>query len=725
MALRQFFAKLTGAAPAVNVHELEYQRHSQAGDGARRQRAYTEAEGHYRDGLALARSYQDSHATEVFLGLLGALYTEQERYDEAATVLNEAKDSALRSPEVFRKARAMLNVGAHHLLRSADQAAQAALEEAVTLAKQAGDIGTYCLATCNLADLYMRQSNPGYALRLLREALPHALNNPQQATNLLGRLGKAHLSIGEGERGRTALTQALNFAEQNGQPEQALQWRILLAERAYEDGQLQDALTHYAQIDVLASSLTDTERSALSPAAHLKALAQQAFAHLVLGNTDAAWEYATRALERAKSIGDVRTQANVLLTLGNAYQRANNTTDATHALQEAIALFNATPDPALTADHVKALNALGNIYQEADQAEQAITQFEAALALAAEDDLIGRAGTLRSIGNLRQKQNQLAETVERWQEALALYEKAGAASQAARMACDIGGVRRQLSGINAALADFERATTLLSNVKDANTRGYILSNVANLYTDLGDVDTAQSFYQESIHLARQGANRRAESLRLGNFGWFYVLTGRAGDGLRLLEEALTISRTLNDRLLLAVQTSNMGLAHHEMKDYALAEFAFRDAIITAEKLGETRWAATFRSNLGRTLLAQGKPDDAHATLTTALAVLRTAGDQEALARTLVRLGDVHLRAERLDEAEAAAREGEGLARKWGYRKGVADALLVRAGIAKGRGDDERYMDALREARKLYAILHDPIADDLERVLGEEPDGEAT
>lgn len=725
MALRQFFARLTGAAPAVNVHELEYQRHSQAGDGARHQRAYAEAEGHYREGLTLARTYQDSHATEVFLGLLGALYTEQERYDEAAAVLTEAKDSALRSPEVFRKARAMLNLGAHHLLRSADQAAQAALEEAVALAKQAGDTGTYCLATCNLADLYMRQGNPGYALRLLREALPLALNQPQQATNLLGRLGKAHLSIGEVERGRTALTQALNFAEQNGQQEQELQWRLLLAERAYEDGHLQEALTQYARIEALAGSVAEGGRNAVPAATHLKALAQQAFAHLVLGNTDAAREYAARALVQAKTAGDMRTQVNVLLTLGNAHQRANHTTDAINALQEAIAIFSATPDPALTADHVKARTALGNIYQEADQPEQAIEQFQAALSLAADDDLIGRAGTLRSIGNLRQKQDNLPDTVERWQEALVLYEKAGAASQAARLACDIGGVRRQLSGINAAMADFERATTLLSNVKDANTRGYILSNVANLYTDLGDVDTAQSFYQESIHLARQGANRRAESLRLGNFGWFHVLTGRAADGLRLLEEALTISRTLNDRLLLAVQTSNMGLAHHEMKDYALAEFAFRDAIITAEKLGETRWAATFRSNLGRTLLAQGKTDEAQSTLTAALTVLRTAGDQEALARTLVRLGDVQLRFGRLDEADATAREGEGLARKWGYRKGVADAMLVRAGIAKGRGDNDAHMDALREARKLYQILHDPLAEDLARVLGEETNGDAS
>jgi tetratricopeptide (TPR) repeat protein len=427
-------------------------------------------------------------------------------------------------------------------------------------------------------------------------------------------------------------------------------------------------------------------------------------------------------LRLAQAAQDVAGQADVLLTLGNAHQRQGRPADAEQALGQAVALYATLEGEAgqdgeqARRNHVKALTALGTVYQDQDQAERAIQQFEAALALADEDDLIGRAGTLRNIGGLAHKQANLASAIEKWVEALALYERANAPAQVARLLCDIGAARRQLSGINAALSDFERATVLLNTVKDANTRGYVLSNVANLYTDLGEVETAKAFYQESIHLARGAANRRAESLRLGNFGWFYILTGQPAEGLRLLEESLTISRALNDRLLMAVQTSNMGLAHHDMREYSLAEFAFRDAIITAEKLGEARWAATFQSNLGRTLLAQGKVDEALSTLESVLAALRTLNDQEVLSRTLVRLADVYLQLGRLDQAEATNAEGEGLARKWGYRKGHADALLVRAGIAKAQGKDADYLDALREAHKLYTILHDPIANDLARVL---------
>lgn len=48
------------------------------------------------------------------------------------------------------------------------------------------------------------------------------------------------------------------------------------------------------------------------------------------------------------------------------------------------------------------------------------------------------------------------------------------------------------------MANVERVTTILSTVKDANTRADILINVANLDTDHGVVDSAQSLGQQNF-----------------------------------------------------------------------------------------------------------------------------------------------------------------------------------------------------------------------------------
>jgi hypothetical protein len=77
-----------------------------------------------------------------------------------------------------------------------------------------------------------------------------------------------------------------------------------------------------------------------------------------------------------------------------------------------------------------------------------------------------------------------------------------------------------------------------------------------------------------------------------------------------------------------------------------------------------------------------------------------------------------LRQGRIDEADKVATESESLSRKWGYRKGQADALVVKAGIAQAQNDPEANLRCLKEARRLYNIVHDPLAEELARVLDE-------
>ena len=51
----------------------------------------------------------------------------------------------------------------------------------------------------------------------------------------------------------------------------------------------------------------------------------------------------------------------------------------------------------------------------------------------------------------------------------------------------------------------------------------------------------------SITIARDTGDLRAESLRLGNLGWFFTLTGRPQSAIDRLEKALKISRALTIR----------------------------------------------------------------------------------------------------------------------------------------------------------------------------------
>ncbi len=49
----------------------------------------------------------------------------------------------------------------------------------------------------------------------------------------------------------------------------------------------------------------------------------------------------------------------------------------------------------------------------------------------------------------------------------------------------------------------------------------------------------------------------------------------------------------------------------------------------------------------------------------------------------------------------------------GYRKGLADALVVLGDVAERQGDEALAQRRYDEARRLYTILHDPAGKRLE------------
>lgn len=715
MALRNFFERLFGSPKqTVNPHEAELRRIMADGDALRRERKLDEALRIYQDGLVQAQQYGLSHIQEIFLSQIGALYTDRHEYEQAEQAFDEALTLANQSDAIFRRARALLNLGAYSLRRGDLEKARVHLEESLDLARKANDGPSMALALGNLVDVFLKQNNPSYAMRLLREVAPSVVNQTQQAAYLLGRMGQAHIALGEQEKGLPLLLQAARLAAQTQQPELELAWTSVLADQMYLEGRMQEATQLYHRADELAQHVNTPPQEYGA----LRSLINQARAFQRRSDNAEALDAINRALARARQEGNLEAEAQALTVLGSIQQDAGHLPDAVKALEEAVNLYNSRIRD--NSERIKALVALGGLYADQHDNAKALDIFETALQSADENgtDPAARAYTLRRIGMMMVKQGQFQAALEKWTEALSLFELAGDHAQLARLLCDTGSLRRQLSGINAAMPDYERATMLLSNVRDSVTRGLVLSNVANVYTDLGEVETAKAFYEESLELARAQGNRRAEALRLGNYGWFHIMIGKPNDALTYLESALNISIEVNDKLFIAVQKNNVGQAHHELKNYERAAQFFGEALTAAQNLQDARWIGVFQSNLGRTRFAQGLANEALRLLEAALDASKKANDQETLSRTQARLAEVYLRQGRIDEADTLSRDGELMARKVGYRKGQAEALLTRANVAQARGDSEGQMALLREAKRIFTILHDPIAGDLARVLGD-------
>lgn len=717
MTIKRLFARVSGAESIFSTASDDLKAVVQSADQARLAGNYDEAIRLYRSGLDKARSTRNDQGAEVFLGLLGSAYVQSGNADSGLSLLQEAMESAAKSGQGYRRARAMVNLGAYYIAREEYSAARKTLESAYELGRTSRDSLAAMLALVNLADVYVAQNNTTYALKLLQESAATFAQNPAQSAMVFGRMAAIYAQTSDYDRARKMYVQAVEFAVTGNVPHLEMQYAGALAGLLSERGDSNEAERYFQRYEGLRAQgiMTGSE---LPTDLGIRLKLNEAGLALRTGKHDQAITAAQAVLSQTDTPPIARAQAQALNVLAQAYRAKGDNVQAENGYRQAVAAFeriivtgsDQPEDQAVRTEYIQSLVALGALLQGRADSE-ANDLFDKALETAGTTDRIGRALALRQIGISLFERRELTEALARYQEALGLLESENAYMYMARLLCDIGAARRQQSGIKAALEDYERATILLSHVKDDTTRGVVLSNAANLYTDLGETATAASFYQTAIQLARDTNNKQAEALRRGNYGWYYLQVGQPIRAQQMIQDALSYTREINDPLMIAIQTNNLAQAMHEQGDYQGALQLLETALQTVESLNRPTWIAVIKSNIGRAKLSLEQLDEAETLLNEALTIARRENEQETVCRTLTRLCALLSRRgmtepSLYEQAETYGREAETIARKWGYKRGQADALQARSTLAALKGDTSESIRLGDEATRIYTLFRD-------------------
>jgi tetratricopeptide (TPR) repeat protein len=303
----------------------------------------------------------------------------------------------------------------------------------------------------------------------------------------------------------------------------------------------------------------------------------------------------------------------------------------------------------------------------------------------------------------------LPQALQEWNAALTIYQDEHYTTQVVRLYCDIANARKTLGQGQRAMRDYEEALTLLNSINDLDTRGVVLSNAATAYADMGDIESADDFFAESIKIAHKLGDFRAEATRRGNHAWFLLITGRARRATGALEEALRISRPMKLHLHAAVQTDNLGLAHDELHEYEVALHYHTQALELIQPLANPHWENIIKTNKANTLMLIQQPDEALVLLQEALAYGRAHENTEITARALLGLGRVALQRTQIGEAGEMLYEAVSLARRTDIRFLLALALTAYSEQQAAAQQPERTQALWQEAQKLFSIIHNPRA----------------
>jgi tetratricopeptide (TPR) repeat protein len=303
----------------------------------------------------------------------------------------------------------------------------------------------------------------------------------------------------------------------------------------------------------------------------------------------------------------------------------------------------------------------------------------------------------------------MQNAIEHWKAALTIYEGEHYYAQAARLYCDIGGARRFLGQGKRALKEYEQALMMLSSVNDWATRGVVVSNAAIAYSDLGDTESAEAFFNEAIEIANRLEDYAAEATRRGNYGWFLLSTGRPQRAIVTLEQALRLSEQQGLVLQIAIQTDNIGLAYDAMGEHNRASAYHQSALERITHLSSPHWQGMMQINQAGSLMQLGQEDEARSLLQQALATGRQETDVHVIARALIGLARLVLANAEFQQCADYLQEAIQLARRADMRRQLAEALQIHSEQQAALNETERSLSLWDEAQKLYDILQMPQA----------------
>lgn len=577
--------------------------------------------------------------------------------------------------------------------------AQERFEEAIDYAKRANRGNVVCLATSHLAHIYLKQGNVTYALHLMEETFPLLQLNTEAdiVSFFTGIYGLATVGAGR-PNGRQILEHALKLAKTSEHNEYQLLWLNSLAMESMKSNLFDEARDYLLEV---------LEKTDPNTTDYIQALCHLSRVSYYLNAQDAL-NYAQQAHSILTETHPTDLKMQVHIALGIAYRIHGDGSLALSHLrmidEETYRTRDHSPAEYGYVDYLRNLAAAYIMVNDLEQSEQIYAR---ALADDTGFDALEKANIQRDKGIYHVYLRQYQEAIHLWTTALKQYEMQRLYVQVARLYCDIGNIRRLMGQGRRAFKDYEQALMVLSSFDDPETRGIVLSNAATIYTDFGDITTAESFFVEAIQISQQLRHAKTETVRRGNYGWFLLHTGRAESALHMLQHAVIQSQSLNMPLHTAVQIDNIGLAWHELRDYEKAITHHKQAweLLQTQTGIDVYWRGIVGANLAHALISANQFDSVGELIENALKIGRDINRQELVVRALnAKIRLLLLQAEPIEDLLLFAEETVSLAHLQGRRRLLADALILRYQVYQRIGRDAEAEQDWEAAKTLLRLL---------------------
>lgn len=313
------------------------------------------------------------------------------------------------------------------------------------------------------------------------------------------------------------------------------------------------------------------------------------------------------------------------------------------------------------------------------------------------DDDLYLCDVLRAEGSLLSRSGEVPRGLALLERSLNIALAKKDEQRAARTLRPICRLHTMQNNLEKALQVAEQALVLARKTNNLQELTGDLANVGFILSRLGRSTEGRQRLNEAFQQAQLRGDIGQVSSILVNIGALEFYDGQLDVAVRIWERAMHLKRQLGDRADEIVLLNNIGFAAHSMGDYARSQQCCLQAIQLSHQAELKYYEVAAHHGLARTLLAQGRLEEARERLQQGITLAEVGGFAQSLEELHEGLADLELREGHFQDALLAVERALVLSpHRYGLQACRAEVLALL-----GRHDEAIQMaiTALEELEK--------------------------
>ena len=172
---------------------------------------------------------------------------------------------------------------------------------------------------------------------------------------------------------------------------------------------------------------------------------------------------------------------------------------------------------------------------------------------------------------------------------------------------------------------------------DMNGEAMMMTDLAGIYYQQGDLARAEKMWRQAIQEFRQIGNPEGVATALSNIGSADLMKGNLSEAKKLLEESIPRYQAVEDKSGVALSLNNLGDLSRQQGNLQAAETTYQQAKATAQEIDDKDAIAYVLNGLGDVFTDRGDLAAARKSYEESLTLRDHAGEKQAAAETQVAL----------------------------------------------------------------------------------------